>query len=113
MELILLIGYTIGVYFIGLRRGVGMMMEHDDHLEDLDEEFYEEQVVEQKSEDKKIMIRIEYDEKEDYFFVHEEGTSKFMAHGRTWQEVEERLKDRFPGQLFTIDEDHAKEIGML
>lgn len=116
MEYILLIGYTIGVYFIGLRRGVNMMMDTIEDNDEYDEELGiinpEAEKTEVKKNDK-IMIRIDYDEKEEYFFVHEEGTHKFMAHGKTWQEVEERLKERFPGQVFSIDEDHAKEIGMI
>lgn len=114
MEFILLIGYTIGVYYIGMRRGIRIVLEQEELESEMNEEYIEEFVPEQtEKKDTKIMINIEYDENEGYFFVHEQNTQRFMAHGKTWQEVEERLKERFPGQLFGIDEDHAREIGML
>lgn len=115
MEFILLIGYTIGVYVIGIRRGIGMMLDrHEDYSEDFQDMIDEIERSETAPKEKqKIMIRIEYDENEKYFFVHEDGTNKFMAHGKTWQEVEKRLKERYPNDKFGIDEDHAREIGII
>lgn len=116
MEFILLIGYTIGIYLLGIRNGIRTILENEiEYPDDVEDESAElqQQIIEETNKESKIMIRIEYDEKEKYFFVHEEDTHKFMAHGKTWREVETRLKERFPGMKFGIDEDHAREIGIM
>ena len=114
MEFILLIGYTIGVYLIGIKRGIQIYLE----VEQPQEELYEEEYLEEYSDTStidtsKIMIKIEYDDKEDLIFVYEKDTKKFMSHGKTWEEVELKLLERYPNKTFGIDEDNAKELGIL
>lgn len=103
MEYFWLIVVAVAFYVIGVHNGIMSVLEEEEDYAPTEETI----------EDKKIMIRIDYDETDGYFFVHEQKTKQFMAHGKTWQEVEERLKLRFPGVKFSIDEDHAKEIGMI
>ena len=112
MEYILLIGYTVGVYLVGVRVGMTFVLKHHDEFVEEDELFDNSKQVNETI-DTKIMIHIEHSDVDGYFFVYEQDTKRFMAHGKTWQEVEVRLKERYPGSTFGINEEHAKEIGMI
>jgi hypothetical protein len=119
MEYILLIGYTIGIYQLGVFHGVSMFVDPEPS-EDEEEEYYEDeeydiQPVKRESElpSDLMTIRFEYDEVEELFFVYEERTNKYLAHGPTTDSVEALLLERFPDKKFGINEEHAKELGML
>ena len=59
--------------------------------------------------DTKIAIKVE--KMSDIWYVYkEDGT--FMAQGNTWEEVTDRIAERYPKKRFVIDPDNARHVGL-
>lgn len=61
----------------------------------------------------KSHMSINIEQSDGYFFVYDKDTGKFMAHGKTRDEMEEALTDRFPDVLFAASEENLKEVGFI
>ena len=103
----IVIGYLIGVIRTIKKFETGELV-----LESLEEtEFYNPETGEQTHPDKHIVIDIE--SHEDFIFIYNADTGKYMAHGKSAKEVEDKLRERFPGVTFGASEESMREIGLL
>jgi hydroxymethylpyrimidine pyrophosphatase-like HAD family hydrolase len=66
--------------------------------------------VEEYVENRKIAIKVE--KNHGMWFVYKEEDGSFMAQGRSWEEVTDRMAERYPEKRFTIEPDNAKEVGL-
>lgn len=61
----------------------------------------------------KDAIHINIEKHNDHFYVYNKETNTFMAQAGSKEELEEILKDRFPGKNFACSEKVLREIGFL
>lgn len=103
MELILTIILSsivgIGAFFILDRITYARrMLEVREHAEELLEEFNE----------KVVYSRIEVEN--DTIIMYNNETNEFLAQGKTWEELNLRLKERFPDKWFHLDQEVIERI---
>ena len=66
--------------------------------------------VEEYVENKKIAITVE--KNAGMWFIYKQEDGSFMAQGDTWEEVTNRMAERFPEKRFIVDADNAKEVDL-
>lgn len=66
--------------------------------------------VEEYVDNRKIAIKVEKMSNIWYVYKEEDGT--FMAQGNSWEEVTDRIAERYPEKRFIIDPDNAKQVGL-
>lgn len=60
-----------------------------------------------------FMIHITIEKHNNTFYVYKKGSSEFMAQGSTKEELEDVLRDRFPGKRFACEEKILSEVGFI
>ena len=112
MEILFFLVCFIVGYFLGMRRTIKLFENGDLVLEPVEDmKFYDPRTGEETFPNKHILIDIEAED--DTIFVYNTETGKYMAHGKTHQEVEAILKERFPGVTFGISEETMKWMNSL
>jgi uncharacterized membrane protein len=53
-------------------------------------------------------IKIKIEKHNDTLFVYEHDTNTFMAQGKTKEELEKQLQEKFPGKMFAATTDDIK-----
>lgn len=92
--------FVVG-YIIGVKRTIRKFEDGDLILEPIEElKFFNPETGEEIFPDNHILIDIETHD--DHIFVYNNDTGKYMAHGKTHEEVETKLKERFPDITFGI-----------
>ena len=73
------------------------------------QEVGEEQ--EDEEEDSPDLLPIIIEKHEEGFFAYIREDNSFAAHGKTQEDLEDRLLARYPGRRFAIDPDNLEEVG--
>lgn len=102
----LAIGYLLGIWSTIKKFESGELELEQLELQDSFEEYPELAHIPNR-------ILIDIESHDDYLFVYDAETGRYMAHGRTQQEVEEKLRSRFPDTIFGASEETLKNMGML
>ena len=66
--------------------------------------------VEEYVENRKIAIKVE--KTHGTWFIYKQEDGSFMAQGNSWEEVTDRMAERYPEKRFTIEPENAKEVGL-
>ena len=100
------IAFIVG-YFVGVNATFNAIENDPSILDELEYQEYEEEI----DNIKQISIYIEEDN--GHLFVYESGTNKFMAHGKTRQEMEDVLTARFPNTIFAATEENLLQVRFI
>ena len=112
MEILFFLVCFIVGYFLGMRRTIKLFENGDLVLEPVEEtKFYDPRTGEETFPDKHILIDIEAED--DTIFVYNTETGKYMAHGKTNEEIQSLLVERFPGITFSISQKTIDRITSL
>lgn len=95
----------VGVLFFGAH--IGWRAREQAAIRSMQEHQFEK--LQEHIEGKKIPITLEYVEGQLFCYRVEDGM--FMANGKDWEELTERLTVRFPGKKFICDEQNLKSTG--
>lgn len=68
---------------------------------------------EEQSEEDDNRIRISVEKHNGVFYVYGRDNNEFMAQGSNRQELEDALKERYPGKRFACDEKTLLELGSI
>lgn len=93
--------------FVGFGLGVRYQIEQDDETRMRDAS---EKIV-GKILDSVVMVTVEKDV--DTFYLYRIDDGSFLCQGKTFQELNKELLERFPGKTFRIDRERCKELGLL
>ena len=99
-------------YILGVKRTIKKFEDGDLILEPLEEiKYYNSETGEEISLGEHVSIDIEtHDE---HIFVYNNETGKYMAHGKTNEEIQSLLVERFPGITFSISQKTIDRITSL
>lgn len=105
------IAFAVG-YFYSIH-SLRKLLSDDEEYEEYDGEYDNGELAinPNKRSESHMAINIEWSD--GYFFVYDKDTGKFMAHGKTRDEMEEALTDRFPDVLFAASEENLREVGFI
>jgi hypothetical protein len=97
------------VFILGTVWGWNLRERHaekqvDSFMEQIDNEF------KQRVSDKIIQINIE--KQNGVFYVYNKENNDFMGQGRTKQELEDVLAQRFPDKKFVAETNNLKDMGL-
>lgn len=104
------IAFIVG-YFVGVNATFNAIENDPSILDELEYQEYEEESDEETDDTNSIAIYIE--EVDGHLFVYESGTNKFMAHGKTRQEMEDVLTERFPNTIFAATEENLLQVRFI
>ena len=95
-----------GILWIGMI--IGWKLRERAAIRQLEQLQLEE--IEEYVENKKIPITVEI--VDDQWFIYKKEDGSFMAQGESWEEVTDRMAERFPEKRFIIEPENAKAVGL-
>lgn len=104
---VLVLALIFFAYVIGLNVGY-RAKEYDMAIEDLLLDEEESSVSEIKTE-----LELLIEKHDGLYFVYDAASSKFLAHGKTKEQIETVLVSRFPNVQFSATEENLREVGFL
>ena len=112
MDILIFICLFCVGYILGVKRTIKKFESGELILEPLEEiKYYNTETGEEIFLDKHISVDIEtHDE---HIFVYNTETGKYMAHGKTNEEIQTLLVERFPGITFSISQKTIDRITSL
>lgn len=106
MELGLVLIFCIGIFIIGAAYGWDLREKYAKHLLD-------KLVTHIESEVQEDMLHIIIEKHNEMFYVYDRQTKTFMAQGKSKEELENVLHDKYPNKRFACPESVLKEVGFL
>ena len=61
---------------------------------------------------KELFVRVNIEKHGDIYYVFEKETDRFVAQGRTAEEIKEIMQKRFPNKTFVATDEELKESGL-
>lgn len=74
---------------------------------------YEEMMSEAMEEVKKDVVNIKVEMHEDQVFVYKKEDGSYLAHGKTINDLEDILTEKFPGKLFNCSKEELRRLESL
>lgn len=96
---LLVMGFVSGIVTAGLLIGY---LQYKSYRRLTMMKFYAESILEE-FEDRVIKARIEFNN--DSLMCYNRETDEFLAQAKDWNELNERLKARFPDKMFDVPQD--------
>jgi hypothetical protein len=106
MELLLVVGCLIIGFYTGWHlHGAVIIHKTNKILDEMEKQADKELETE--------LMQIKIEKYNDTLFVYELATDKFLAQGKTRDELEDNLTEMFPGKKFGATNENLREVGFL